>query len=115
MYICEFVDLSSCQYVNLSMGLHVESWAGLLVALGASAVAICRAGLTCGGLGGITGRPGTLGYVGLGLQVEGWAGSLVALGASAVTICRAVCHEGLEETGGWMRRRRVRSGFYIEF
>ena len=40
-------------------------------------VAICRAGLKRGGLGGI----------------------LVALGASAVAICRAVCHEGLEETG----------------
>ena len=62
----------------------------ILVALGASVVAIFRAGLTCEGLGGI----------------------LVALGASAITICRAVCHEGLEETGG---RRMKSGGFDIEF
>ena len=73
------------------MALCVEGWVGLLVALGASAVAICRAGLTCGGLGRI----------------------LVALGASAVAMCRAVCHEGLEVTGG--RRMRRRSRFDIEF
>ena len=53
-------------------------------------LSLCRAELTCGGLGE----------------------TLVALGASAVTVCRAVCHEGLKETGG---RRMRRSGFDIEF
>ena len=62
---CQFVNLAICQFVNLSMGshvegwvghwspwelrllphvglgLHVEGWVGLLVTLGASAVAIC--------------------------------------------------------------------------
>ena len=51
----------------------------------------------------------------MGLHVEGWVGLLVPLGASAVAICSAVCHEGLEETGGRRRRMRRRSGFDIEF
>ena len=69
----------------------MEGWAGLLVALEASRVAvICSSGLTCGGLGG----------------------PLVDLGALVVALCRAVCHEGLEETGG--RMERMRSGFDIE-
>ena len=62
------------------MGSHAEAWAGLLVALGASAVAICMTGLTCGGLGGTTGRTGSFGY-------------------RYIHLYGAFCHEGLE-TGG---------------
>ena len=79
---------------------------GILVELGALAVAICRAGLTCGGLGGI----------------------LVALGASAVAIFRAGLTCGGRsgnsgrtgsfgcryKTGGRLRRR-IMGGFDIEF
>ena len=88
---------------------------GILVALGASAVAICRACLTCGGLGWILvalGAP-AVAVCWAGLTCGGLAGILVALEASAVAICRAVCHEGLEETGG--RRMMRRNGFDINF
>ena len=73
--ICPFVNLSSCTPICITLPIHhFVKLARIMVALRASAVAICRAGLTYGRLGGI----------------------LVALGASAVAICRAVCHEGKE-------------------
>ena len=96
--------------------------------LGASAVAICRAGLTCGGLGGITVTLGAsaVAICRAGHTCGGLGGTTVTLGAS---VCGAVCHEGLEETSRRMmrtrrtrrrrrrRRRRSgrRSGFDIEF
>ena len=97
------------------------TWGGLGgttgVALGDAAVAICRAGLTFGGLGGTTGRTGSFGHRHIcraGLTCGGLDWILVTFGASAVTICRAVCHEGLEETGGRRMMSRKRSGFDIE-
>ena len=92
---CQSVNLSGCQLVNLSMGLHVKGWAGLLVALGASAVAVCRTGLTCGGLGETTGRLGSLCRL---LHATPFAGSRHASGGARgsdtsadETTARAAC------------------------
>ena len=65
---------------------------GILIALGALAFAIRRAGLTCGGLSGI--------LVSRELRL-------------LLLYLWACCHEGLEETDG-RRRMRRRSGFETE-
>ena len=111
MSICQFVKLSNCQFVILPIR-HFVKLCGILVALEALAVAKWRAGLTCGGLGRI---PVALGASAVAicracLRCGGLGGILVALGAAPIR--RAVCHEGLEQTGGRMMRR---SGFNKEF
>ena len=92
---------------------------GTLVALGALAVTIWRAGLTCGGLGGtlVALEPSAVAICRAGLTCGGLGGTLVALGASAVAICKAFCHEELKETSGRRIKRRImrRSGFAIAF
>ena len=75
MSICQFVNLTVCQFDNLLICPSIYQFVNLL--------AICQFvnGLTCGGLGGTTGRTEKLCrslYVELGL--------LIALGASPIAI-----------------------------